>query len=82
VPPLAGIASKIELLNDYTRPGLRQAVLQVRGSFIGGHYDPEESVGLLVDALRIFAAATVHMLNGIGRREDAEMTTQVYEAFT
>ncbi len=80
-PPLASIASKIELLNDYTHTGIRQADLQVHGTFIGGHYDPQESIALLVDALHIFAAATVHMLNGLGKRCDAQTANQVYEAF-
>ena len=49
---------------------------------LGGHYNSEESVDLLVDALRIFAAATIRMLNGSQRVEDAKLTADVYRAFS
>jgi hypothetical protein len=81
-PPLASVASKIDLLNDYTHTGIQQAKLQVVGNRLGGHYNSEESVELLIDALRIFAAATIHMLTGIQRSEDAKMTADVYSAFS
>jgi hypothetical protein len=81
-PPLASVASKIDLLHDYTHTGIRQANLQVVGNQLGGHYDSEESVEILVDAMRIFAAATIHMLFGLDKFEDAKTTALFYSAFS